>query len=75
MENGGNGEVPSSVGGHQESKERPDSVVVEGRNEDCGCTTSSEYVCPCPLVQIIIYVIYVAATFIIIKPHHDQPQY
>ena len=61
MEDGGNGEVPSSVSGHQESKKRPNPVVVEGRDEDCGCTTCPKYVCPCPLIQIVIYVIYVAA--------------
>ena len=61
MEDGCNGEVPSSVSGHQQSKKRPDPVVVEGRNEYCGCTTCSKYVCPCPLVQVIIYVIYIAA--------------
>ena len=61
MEDGGIGEVPSSVSGHQESKKRPNPVVVEGMDEDCGCTTCPKYVCPCPLIQIVIYVIYVAA--------------
>jgi hypothetical protein len=35
---------------------------VKRRNKDCGGTTSSEDVSPSPLVEIVIYVIYVAAT-------------
>lgn len=34
---------------------------MKGRNKDSGGTTSSEDVSPSPLVQIVIYVIYVAA--------------
>jgi hypothetical protein len=37
---------------------------VEGRDKDSSGTTSSEDVGPSPLIQIIIYVIYVAATII-----------
>ena len=62
MEEGCNSEVPGSVSGHDQAQEGPDSVVVEWRNKDCGGTAGSEDVSPCPLVQIIIYVIYVAAT-------------
>lgn len=62
MEDWGNGEVPSSVSGHYKAQKGPDSVVVKRRNKDCGGTTSSEDVSPSPLVQIVIYVIYVAAT-------------
>lgn len=61
MNEGCYGEVPSCVSGHYKAKERPDSVVVKGRNEDSCSTAGSEYVSPSSLVQIIIYVIYVAA--------------
>lgn len=56
------GEVPRSVSGHSESKERPDSIVMERRNENSCGTTSPKYVCPCPLVQFIINIIYIAGT-------------
>ena len=62
MEERGNGEIPCSVGGHYKAKKWPDSVIVKWRNKDCGCTTSPKDVSPSPLVQVIIYVIYVAAT-------------
>lgn len=29
MEEGSNGEVPSSVSGHYKTKERPDSIIVK----------------------------------------------
>lgn len=60
MEERGNSEVPSSVSGHDKAQKGPDSVVVKGRNKDSGGTASSEDVSPSPLVQIVIYVIYVA---------------
>ena len=69
MHKGGNSEVPSSVGSHEEAKKGPDSVVVEGWDEHCGGTTCSENVSPCPFVQVIIYVVYVAAQ---IKSNHDH---
>lgn len=49
----GNGEVPSSVSGHEETQKGPDSGVVEGRDKDSGSTTCSKDVSPGPLVQII----------------------
>ena len=61
MKEGGNGEIPSSVGGHEQAKKGPNSVVVKGRNKHSGGTACSKYVCPSPLVQVIIYVIYIAA--------------
>lgn len=61
MNYGCNGHIPSSVGGHAKPKKRPDSVVVERGYEHSGGTASSEYVRPCPLVQIVIYIVYVAA--------------
>lgn len=62
MKKRGNGEIPSSVSGHDQAKKGPNSVVVERRDEDGGGATRSEYVSPCPLVQIVIYVINIAAT-------------
>ena len=61
MEERCNGEIPSGVRGHYQAEEGPDSVVSKWRNEDRGGTASSKYVSPCPLVQIVIYVIYIAA--------------
>ena len=61
MKERGNCEVPSSVSGHEEAKKGPDSVVVEGRDKYSGGTACSKDVSPTPLIQIIIYVIYVAA--------------
>lgn len=61
MEEGGDGEVPSSVGGHEEAEEGPDSVVVEGWDEHGGSTAGAEDVSPRPLVQVIVNVVYVAA--------------
>ena len=62
MEEGGNGEVPCSVCGHHQAKEGPNSVVVEGWDEDCSCTACTKDICPGSLVQPIIYVVYVAVT-------------
>jgi len=61
VEERGNSEVPSSVSGHEEAKRGPDSVVVEGRDKYSGGTACSKDISPSPLIQIIIYVIYVAA--------------
>ena len=61
MDQGCNGQVPSGVGGHAKPKKRPNSVIVERGYENGRSTTSSEYVCPCPLVQMIVYVVYIAA--------------
>lgn len=52
-----NGHIPSSVGGHSETKKWPNSVVVEWGYEHSGGTTSSKYVCPSPLVQMIVYIV------------------
>lgn len=62
MNEGCDRHIPGSVGSHTKSKERPNPIVVEGRYEYCGSTTSPKYVCPCPLVQMIIYVVYITAT-------------
>lgn len=67
MNKGSNGQIPSSVSGHSKAKERPNPVVVERGNEHCGRTTSSEYVRPCPLVQIVIYIIYITAYIFFLK--------
>lgn len=61
MEDGGNGEVPSSVSGHQKTKKGPDSVVPKGRNEHSSGTASPKDVRPSSLVQVIIYVINITA--------------
>lgn len=55
-----NCEVPCSVSGHEKAQKGPDSVVVKGGNKDSGGTASSEDISPSPLVQVVIYVIYVA---------------
>lgn len=60
MKERGNCEIPGSVSGHEEAQKGPDSVVVKGRNKDSGGTASSKDVSPSPLVQVVIYVIYVA---------------
>ena len=62
MDEGGDGEVPGSVGGHDEAEDRPDPVVVEGRDEHRGGAASSEDVGPRPLVQPVVDVVDVAAT-------------
>ena len=72
MEEGGNGKIPCSVGGHHKAKKWPDSVVVKWRNKDCGCTTSPKDVSPSPFVKMIIYVIYVAATSKQKIPHSKE---
>jgi len=59
MSNGCNGQIPSSVGGHAKTKEGPYPVVVEWWDEHCGGTASSKYVGPSPLVQVVIYVVYI----------------
>ena len=61
MDKGSNGHIPSSVSGHHEAKERPNSVVMERRNENSGSTTSAKDISPSPLVQIVVYVIDITA--------------
>lgn len=63
MKEGGNGKIPSSVSGHCKTQKRPNSVVMERRNKDSGGTTCSKYVGPCPLVKLLVYVIYVATNY------------
>lgn len=62
VDEGGNGEVPCCIGGHAETQKRPHSVIVERRNEHCGCAARSENVRPGSLVQPIVDVVYVAGT-------------
>lgn len=62
MKKSSSGEVPGSEGGHEETEKRPNSIVMERRNEHCCGTTCPKYVCPCPLIELVIYVVYVAAT-------------
>lgn len=57
---GSNGQIPGRIGGHTKTKKRPNPVIVERRNEDSCGTASSEDVGPCPLVQSVIYVVYIA---------------
>lgn len=61
VDKGSNGHIPSSVGGHHEAKERPNSVIVERGDEDSGSTASAKDISPSPLVQIVVYVIDVTA--------------
>jgi len=62
---GGNGEVPCGVGGHEEAEEGPDPVVVEGGDEHGGGAAGAEDVRPCPLVVLVVDVVDVAARSII----------
>lgn len=50
MDEGGNGEVPSGVGGHAQAEEGPDTVIVEGGYEHRRRAAGSEDVRPCALV-------------------------
>lgn len=59
-----NGHVPSSVGGHAKAKKRPNTVVMEGGYKYGGCAASSKYVRPCPLVQMVIDVVYITVVII-----------
>lgn len=61
MNNSCNGQVPGCVSGHSKAKKGPNPIVMERRYENCSGTASSEDVGPCPLVQIVIDVIYVTA--------------
>ena len=61
MEEGGDGEVPRRVGGHDEAEEGPDPVVVERRDEHRGGAAGAEDVGPRPLVQPVVDVVDVAA--------------
>jgi hypothetical protein len=58
---GGNGEVPCGVGGHEEAEEGPDPVVVEGGDEHGGGAAGAEDVRPRPLVILVVDVVDVAA--------------
>lgn len=59
MNKGSDGQIPSSVGGHSQPKEGPNPVVVEWRYEHSGGTASSKDICPCPLVQMVVNVVYI----------------
>ena len=61
VRDGGDGEVPCGVGGHEEAEERPDPVVVEGGDEDRGGAAGTEDVRPRPLVILVVDVVDVAA--------------
>ena len=61
VRDGGDGEVPCGVGGHEEAEERPDAVVVEGGDEDRGGAAGAEDVRPRPLVILVVDVVDVAA--------------
>ena len=60
MDEGGDGEVPRGVGGHDEAQERPDPVVVERRDEHRRGAAGAEDVRPRPLVQLVVDVVDVA---------------
>lgn len=66
-----NGKVPSGVSGHAKTEKGPYPVVVKRWNKYCGCTTRSEYVSPRPLVQLVVYIIYVTVHYCLntIKTH------
>lgn len=50
MNKSSNGEVPGSEGGHNEAEKRPNSIIMERRNEHCCGTACPKYVCPSPLI-------------------------
>ena len=52
-----NNKVPSRVGGHSKTQEIVDSIIVEGRYENNGGTTSSKNISRSPFIQFVIYVI------------------
>jgi hypothetical protein len=61
VEDGGDGEVPRGVGGHDQAQEGPDPVVVKRRDEHRGGAAGAEDVGPRPLVQLVVDVVDVAA--------------
>jgi hypothetical protein len=61
MKKSSNADIPGSKGGHKKPEKRPNSIVMEGRNEHCCGTACPKYVRPCPLIKLVIYVVYVAA--------------
>lgn len=62
VDKGGDGDVPSGVGGHTQTQKGPNPVVVEGGNEDGGGATGSKYVSPGSLVQMVVDIVDVAGT-------------
>lgn len=54
-----NGQIPSSIGGHDKAQKRPNPVVVERGDEHCSSTACTKDVGPCSLVQLVIYIVYV----------------
>jgi hypothetical protein len=62
MNNSCNGEIPSCVSCHSKSKERPNTVIVEGWYEHSCSTTCSKDICPSSFVQVVIYVVDVAVS-------------
>lgn len=60
-----NGQVPGSVSGHAKPNKRPNTVIVKRRYEHRSRTACPEYICPCPLVQSVIYVIYITVSIFI----------
>lgn len=60
VDKGGDGHVPSSVSGHPKPQKGPNPVVMERRDENSCCTTSSKNISPCSLVQMIVDVINIA---------------
>lgn len=50
MDKGSNGHIPCSVSGHHKAQKRPDSIIVERRDEHSGRTAGSKYIRPSSLV-------------------------
>ena len=72
MDDGGNGEVPCGVGGHEEAEEGPDPVVVERRDEHRRGAAGAEDVRPRPLVVLVVDVVDVAARSSMDRSVHTQ---
>lgn len=70
VEKGGNGEIPGGVSGHEEAEEGPHPIIVEGWDEHCRRTARPKYVRPSPLVQVVVYIVYVTETNDNQSSHH-----
>ena len=52
-----NCQIPSSVSGHYKAKKRSNLIVVKEGYERSSGIAGSKYICPCSLVQMVIYII------------------
>ena len=71
VDEGGDGEVPRRVGGHDKAEEGPDPVVVERRDEHRRSAAGAEDVRPRPLVQLVVDVVDVAVGMVRAHAHQS----